>query len=153
MSGKQAWNPTYSHWRHGGWYVHDVRHIGGACGCVSNNYPDKKWRIVCDDRRNDLGEEGDFTFPSRDAAARAEYELAKARIAEELGKWNEIPNAGGYRQPIGEYEVHIISDFEGDFCVRVERAGKKIKVLGYSTGCFEQALKWAMDEILELRKE
>jgi hypothetical protein len=69
---------SYSAWRQGGWYVHNVRHPNGSCGCVSNNYPDKKWRIVCDKRRGSLGEEGDFTFPSRDAAARAEFELVAA---------------------------------------------------------------------------
>ena len=68
----------YSKWRHGGWYVDNVRYPSGACGCVSNNYPDKKWRIVCDDRRGELGAEGDFTFPSRDAAAKAEQELIEA---------------------------------------------------------------------------
>jgi hypothetical protein len=70
------WEPQYSRWRHGGWYVSNVRYSSGACGCVSNNYIDKKWRIVCDDRRTDLGEPGDITFPSRDAAARAEFALA-----------------------------------------------------------------------------
>lgn len=70
-----AWEPSFSRWRHGGWYVHNIRYPNGGCGCVSNNYPDKKWRIACDNRRNALGEEGDFTFPSRDAAARAEREL------------------------------------------------------------------------------
>lgn len=72
------WTPHYSKWRHGGWYVSNVMYASGAVGCVSNNYPDGKWRIVCDDRRVDLGGEGDHTFPSRDAAARAEYVLAKA---------------------------------------------------------------------------
>jgi hypothetical protein len=57
--------PTYSRWRHGGWYVDNVRYPSGAVGCVSNNYADKKWRIACGPR--------DITFPSRDAAARAEY--------------------------------------------------------------------------------
>lgn len=75
------WEPVYSSWRHGGWYVNNVLHLTGACGCVSNNYPDKKWRIVCDRRRGELGEEGDFTFPTRDAAARAEFELAAAEWA------------------------------------------------------------------------
>lgn len=71
-------NPTFSYtrWRHGGWYVGGVRYPSGACGCVSNNYPDKKWRIVCDDRRNNLHEPGDFTFRSREDAARAEHGLA-----------------------------------------------------------------------------
>lgn len=65
---------TYSKWRHGGWYVAEVRYSSGACGCVSCNYPDKKWRIVCDPRGLDRAP----TFESRDAAARAEMELAKA---------------------------------------------------------------------------
>jgi hypothetical protein len=75
---KQEWTPVYSGWRHGGWYVDNVRYPSGACGCVSSNYPDKKWRIVCDSRRNDLGGSGDYTFASRDAAARAELALANA---------------------------------------------------------------------------
>jgi hypothetical protein len=66
------WKPIYSPWRHGGWYVHNVQYPNGAIGCVSRNYPDKKWRIACDSR------EGDHTYPNRDAAARAEYELAKS---------------------------------------------------------------------------
>jgi hypothetical protein len=73
------WQPAFARWRHGGWYVTNIRHTGGAVGCVSNNYPDKKWRIVCDERRQNLGEDGDFTFPDRHSAARAEYELAKAK--------------------------------------------------------------------------
>lgn len=32
---------------------------------MSNNYPDQKWRVAC--------EHTGTTFPSRDAAARAEY--------------------------------------------------------------------------------
>jgi len=68
----KEWTPTYSPWRHGGWYVSNVRYPNGACGCVSNNYPDKKWRIACDNRPTD------YKYPSRDAAARAELELVKA---------------------------------------------------------------------------
>lgn len=41
----------YSRWRHGGWYVIGIRDPNGACGCVSNKYLDKKWRIACDDRK------------------------------------------------------------------------------------------------------
>lgn len=81
MSKNQQQELQYSRWRHGGWYVHDVRYPSGACGCVSNNYPDKKWRIACDDRRKELGGEGDFTFATRDAAARAELELVEAMKA------------------------------------------------------------------------
>lgn len=116
--------PAFSRWRHGGWYVLNVRYIGGACGCVSNNYPDGKWRIVCDPRRSNLGEEGDITFRSRDAAAHAEHDLAQAAIMAEMSKWSEISR--GYRQSVGETEVHIIKDHDGDFCVRIERSGKEI---------------------------
>jgi hypothetical protein len=65
---------TYDRWRHGGWYVNEVRYPSGAVGCVSRNYPDRKWRIVCDRRPNahDL-----YTYPSRQAAAEAEYVLAR----------------------------------------------------------------------------
>ena len=73
----QAFTPAYSKWRHGGWTVTNVRYPSGVCGCVSDNYPDKKWRIVCDRRRIDLNAPGDFTFPTRDAAARAEFDLAQ----------------------------------------------------------------------------
>lgn len=73
----QSFEPVYSNWRHGGWYVNNVRYPTGAIGCVSNNYPDGKWRIVCDDRRVNLNEPGDFTFASRDEAAKAEFALAK----------------------------------------------------------------------------
>lgn len=62
-----AWVPEYSKWRHGGWYVTNVRYPGGATGCVSNNYADRKWRIVCGEIH--------VPFPSRDAAARAEYAI------------------------------------------------------------------------------
>ena len=42
------WQPEFSHWRHGGWYVDNLRYPSGAVGCVSRNYDDRKWRIVCD---------------------------------------------------------------------------------------------------------
>jgi hypothetical protein len=87
----KEFTPAYSPWRHGGWYVHNVQYPSGAIGCVSRNYPDKKWRIVCDDRRGDLGDEGDFTFPNRDAAARAEFEIAHAQCvtAAQAAGWTE----------------------------------------------------------------
>ena len=71
----------YSRWRHGGWYVHNVRWPNGGCGCVSNkmcppgsNEADGKWRIACDTR------EEDHTYPTRNAAARAERDLIAAGI-------------------------------------------------------------------------
>ena len=82
------WQPSFSRWRHGGWYVTNVHYESGACGCISRNYPDGQWRIVCDDRRVNIGEPGDITFKSRDAAARAEYALAastKVRTADKKG--------------------------------------------------------------------
>ncbi len=80
-SAPNSFTPTYDRWRHGGWYVSNVRYPSGACGCVSRNYPDKKWRIVCDDRRTNIGAPGDFTFPTRDAAARAELALIQSLAA------------------------------------------------------------------------
>jgi len=64
----------YSRWRHGGWYVHNVRYPSGAVGCVSRNYEDRKWRIACDSRQEDV------TYPSRNAAARAERDLIAAGV-------------------------------------------------------------------------
>ena len=63
--------PTYSHWRHGGWYVTNLHYPSGACGCVSRNYPDGLWRIACDPRPF----EEQPTFRTRDEAARAELRL------------------------------------------------------------------------------
>ncbi len=71
------WQPDYSKWRHGGWYVHNTRYPGGGCGCVSRNYADKKWRIVCDPRPD--GHE--HTYKNRDAAARAERALVSGQHA------------------------------------------------------------------------
>lgn len=64
----------YSRWRHGGWYVDNVRHPSGAIGCVSRNYEDGKWRIACDPRPFDQRP----TFRNRDAAAQAEADLIAA---------------------------------------------------------------------------
>jgi hypothetical protein len=68
--------PTYERWRHGGWYVLGVRHRNGGIGCVSRNFPDRRWRIVCDSR------DGEHTYRSRDEAARAEYALTRAGVIE-----------------------------------------------------------------------
>ena len=59
---------TYERYRHGGWYVSNVRYPSGAVGCVSRNYPDRKWRIVCDPRPFNQRP----TFSTRDEAAEAE---------------------------------------------------------------------------------
>ncbi|MBA1280465.1 hypothetical protein [Stutzerimonas stutzeri] len=80
-----GWEPSYSKWRHGGWYVNNTYPSGGS-GCVSNNYDDGKWRIVCDPRRGSLGQPGDFTFKTRDEAARAERVLIRDMALEMLAK-------------------------------------------------------------------
>jgi hypothetical protein len=64
-----SWTPSYASWRHGGYYVTNIRYASGSCGCVSNNYPDRKWRIVCGDESR--------TYRTRDDAAYAEYFIAE----------------------------------------------------------------------------
>lgn len=73
-------NWDYSPWRHGGWYVGNICYPSGAVGCVSRNFPDRKWRIVCDTRQPQP------TYHSRDAAARAEWFLARAAYSQESVK-------------------------------------------------------------------
>lgn len=74
LDAAAKFTPIYAHWRHGGWYVVNVRYPSGAVGCVSRNYADRKWRIVC----HPLPFDQQPTFRSRDEAARAEYLLARA---------------------------------------------------------------------------
>jgi hypothetical protein len=64
---------TYSRWRHGGWYIDNVRYPSGARGYVSRNYEDRKWRIVCDPRPFDERP----TFKTREEAATAEWALTQ----------------------------------------------------------------------------
>jgi hypothetical protein len=73
----------YSPWRHGGWYVDNVRYPSGAAGCVSRNYPDRKWRIACDDRPDAFER---FTYRTRDEAAAAERDLIAVGV---LGRKSE----------------------------------------------------------------
>lgn len=77
LATNDDWSPSFEKWRHGGWYVTNVRYPNGAVGCVSNNYVDGKWRIACDSRRDNLNKPGDFTFKSRGEAAKAERELVR----------------------------------------------------------------------------
>jgi hypothetical protein len=76
----EGWTPSYEPWRHGGWYVTSVRYPSGAVGCVSRNYADKKWRVVCDNTTP--GAPDDQTYPNRDAAARAELASAADKAYE-----------------------------------------------------------------------
>lgn len=68
----------YERWRHGGWYVLNVRYPSGAVGCVSRNYADRKWRIACDHREF----EQQPTFKTRDEAAAAEWKIAQQEAAQ-----------------------------------------------------------------------
>lgn len=77
LAEDSSWKPMFSKWRHGGWYVHGITHLNGGCGCVSNNYVDGMWRIVCDPRRVDVNEPGDYTFKTRQEAAHAERALIR----------------------------------------------------------------------------
>lgn len=70
------WKPLFDLWRHGGWYVVNMRYPSGAVGCVSRQYEDRKWRVVCEVGRDLLGALVGRTFTSRDAAARAEWTIA-----------------------------------------------------------------------------
>jgi hypothetical protein len=78
----EPWTPAYERWRHGGWYVTNLRYPSGAVGCVTRNFADRKWRIACDPRPED------HTYPTRDAAARAERDLVlvAARVALDPGQ-------------------------------------------------------------------
>lgn len=90
---------SYAHWRHGGWYT-NVMYPSGACGCVSRNYVDKKWRIVCDERPFEKRP----TFKNRDEAARAEYDLIEyaKRVAEHLYPDAVYRGADPYNTPEGK---------------------------------------------------
>ena len=61
---------TYSKWRDGGWYVLNVQHPEGGCGCVYRNRKTRRWHIAC-------GQPDDApTYKNRDDAARAEWMIA-----------------------------------------------------------------------------
>jgi hypothetical protein len=68
MAGNPPASFTYERWRHGGWYVAEVTWPNGGCGCVTRNFPDRKWRIACDNRPFDQQP----TFRTRDDGARGE---------------------------------------------------------------------------------
>lgn len=86
-TNQSGWEPAFSPWRHGGWYVDNLRYPSGAVGCVSRNYPDKKWRIACDPRPFDEQP----TFPNRIAAARGERDLI-AGLSPTPGPWAMSPD-------------------------------------------------------------
>jgi hypothetical protein len=110
---KDTFKPVYSPWRHGGWYVHNVRYPSGACGCVSRNYPDGKWRVVCDER------DPQPTYSSRDAAALAELELTliEARGAAMTNESQHTPEPWAYQ---------LLRDHDGVFYKITDEQGVTI---------------------------
>ena len=68
--------PRYDKWRHGGWYVDNIRYPAGYTGCVSRNFSDRKWRII--NENTFPGSSNDVTYRTRDEAARAEYAIIEA---------------------------------------------------------------------------
>jgi hypothetical protein len=133
----ENWTPLYSRWRHGGWYVDNVCFPQGHVGCVSRNYPDRKWRIVCDDRRSELGVAGDITFTSRDTfrpcpiqlegkimATEAQLNHAR-RIVESEGHrpWYEVKAAKkllGIEEP--DHVAEVLAEMATDARMREPRA-------------------------------
>jgi hypothetical protein len=115
------WQPAYEPWRHGGWYVTNIRYPGGAVGCVSRNYPDGKWRIVCDPRPDAHGK---YTFRTRDDAARAERELATA-------SWERVAElAAGLAPATGPGTTPNTTDAPCAACGTVVKAGKGFEIPG-----------------------
>ncbi|MBT2587922.1 hypothetical protein [Arthrobacter sp. ISL-95] len=106
-----TWTPQFSPWRHGGWYVDNVRYKSGAVGCVSRNYPDGKWRIVCDPRPFDEQP----TFKSRNEAARAERELATwIESVEVYGSRPATPETpASAHVHIGNVRIHVTRREDG----------------------------------------
>lgn len=105
--------PEYDRWRHGGWYVSNVHYPSGAVGCVSRNYPDRKWRVVC------AGQD-EITYASRDAAALAEKRMADA----ELANAGNCDSCGAHIGPSQSQPWH----WEGEPC----RAVRQVQMDGKS---------------------
>lgn len=118
---QDRWQPAYEPWRHGGWYVTTIAYPGGAVGCVSRNYPDRKWRIVCDTR---LEAHDKHTYRTRDDAARAERELAASR-------WERVAElAAGLTPVTGPAATPNSADAPCAACGRVVKAGRGLEIPG-----------------------
>ena len=99
----RTWIAACSRWRHGGWYVHNTRYPNGGCGCVSNNYDDKRWRVVCDSRPL----EKIPIFSSREDAANGErYFVEHQAMLESLRMFLQLnPTCHRGVEPCGECAV------------------------------------------------
>lgn len=113
-----GWQPVYTKWRHGGWYVVNVRYPSGSCGCVSKNYADGKWRVVCGDH--------DKTYESRDDAARAEYAVAKAQELE------AVAAAKAFREDEGQPWGRVQHDDNGELAIYSPKF--KVKLASFVEG-------------------
>jgi hypothetical protein len=121
QAAQADWQPAYAPWRHGGWYVTNIQYPGGAVGCVSRNYPDRKWRIACDNRP---GAHQKYTYPNRDAAARAERRLVAAR-------WERVAElAAGLAPVAGPGTTPNTADTPCASCGTVVRAGIGVEIPG-----------------------
>jgi hypothetical protein len=99
--------------------VTNIRYPSGAAGCVSRNYPDRKWRIACDDRP-DAHEK--YTYPNRDAAARAERELVTAR-------WERVAGLAAVLAPVtGPGTTPNTADTPCASCGTVVKAGSGVEI-------------------------
>ena len=65
---------TYGPWRHGGYYVNEIRYPNGAAGCVAGPDKNGRWWIACDER------EAPESYPTRKAAATAERNLIASGV-------------------------------------------------------------------------
>lgn len=71
---ESKWIPQYEKWRHGGYYVTNLRYPDGAVGCVAK-LANGKWAIACPPYH---GVEP-LQFSTRDDAANAEFYIVKAK--------------------------------------------------------------------------
>ena len=111
---------TYERWRHGGWYT-NVRYPTGACGCVSNNYEDGKWRIACDSRRF----EDQPAFKTRHEAALAEW-----RMVEEMNSRIKEHGVALYRALYDmerAFGKNATTPFEKAICADMDKALATVK--------------------------
>jgi hypothetical protein len=94
-----TWKPVFERWRDGGWYVANIRYPSGACGCVSNNYTDKKWRIACLDRH-------DLVFSTRHDAATAEM-LFVGTLHAAKEPTGPVCTIAGLRQALADMQAFV----------------------------------------------
>lgn len=88
-----AWEPLFSKWSGGGWYVANVQYPEGSVGCVCYSFDESTWRIVCDPR---AGSDEEVTFKTRKEAAHAERMLVRQRVVDLLERIEAMPGKTDY---------------------------------------------------------